>query len=155
MANLYNRINMAFHFPEVKGLLASTTERLLAAATLFALAVGSFILWFVNPSTAKIFPACPMLSLTGFACPGCGMTRGFHALLHGDVVTALDFNILVPFYAVAFLYLFASLVLLAVRGKGLPFKFVSPVALFGFLFVSILFGVVRNIPNYPFSWLFP
>ena len=146
---------MAIEFPQIDLGLASTTERLLAGSALVAMALVGLFLWFFNPSTTQLFPACPMLSATGFACPGCGMTRGFHALLHGDIVTALDYNILIPFYAAAGLYLLASLILVVARGRGLPFKFVTPVALFGFLFVSILFGVVRNIPGYPFSWLFP
>jgi len=146
---------MAFEFPTLDRIIVSTTERILAASSLAALFVGSIILWFVNPSTTQILPACPMLTITGFACPGCGMTRGFHALLHCDLIAALDFNALIPFYAIGGLYVLLSLFLVVVRGRGLPFRFVTPVTLFGFLFVSVLFGVVRNIPAYPFSALFP
>lgn len=32
---------------------------------------------------------CPMLTLTGVPCPGCGMTRLADALLHGHVTDAL------------------------------------------------------------------
>src|SRR5262245_46650108 len=53
---------------------------------------GSGFVAYFDPSTANFLPVCPLYSLTGFACPGCGMTRGFHALFHGDVLTALDFN---------------------------------------------------------------
>lgn len=35
---------------------------------------------------------CGFANLTGLPCPGCGMTRGLSALLHGDVVQAIRFN---------------------------------------------------------------
>src|SRR3954453_2310116 len=101
-------------------------ERLSAAAGAVTMAAGSAYIWAVDPTTIHFVPPCPLLTLTGFACPGCGVTRGFHALFHGDVLTALDFNILIPLWAIVFGYLFVSLVLKAVRGKGLPWKFLTP-----------------------------
>ena len=44
---------------------------------------------------------CPFRALTGLPCPGCGMTRGFCALGHGDLRGALDQNILSPALYVA------------------------------------------------------
>ena len=96
-----------------------------------------------------------MLQLTGFACPGCGLTRGFHAMFHGDLVGALDFNALLPLYTLLFGYFFVSLVLLAVRGRGLSISLLRPAALWGFLAISVTFAVVRNLPYYPFSVLYP
>lgn len=50
------------------------------------------------------FPACPVKTLTGFDCPGCGSQRALHALLTGRVVDAWHYNailfILVPVAAV-------------------------------------------------------
>lgn len=39
---------------------------------------------------------CPWRTMTGTWCPGCGLTRGTRALLHGDVTSALGHNILLP-----------------------------------------------------------
>ena len=116
---------------------------------------GSGFVAYFDPSKVNLLPVCPLLSLTGFACPGCGLTRGFHALFHGDIVTAIDFNALIPVWVLIFGYVFVSLMLLAVRGSGLPMWLVGPKALFGFLIVLILFGVLRNLPFYPFTILFP
>ncbi len=41
-----------------------------------------------------LVPACPLKELTGLDCPGCGGTRAVHALVHGDLGTALDHNVL-------------------------------------------------------------
>jgi len=119
------------------------------------MAVGGWAVWYFEPATAGFFPACPLYSMTGFACPGCGMTRGFHALFHGDVLTALDFNALIPLVAVFFGYWFLSLVLTAVRGRGFGFGKMSAALVGSTFFLLLAFGIVRNIPAYPFTILFP
>ncbi len=40
----------------------------------------------------RFFPKCPVKLLTGLQCPGCGIQRAAHALLHGDVIGALSQN---------------------------------------------------------------
>ena len=97
----------------------SILQRVLAAAGLAAGAAGVFAVAWFDPVTAGFFPQCPLYSMTGLACPGCGLTRGFHALFHGDVLTALDYNALLPFYALFFAYAAASLLMTAARGRGL------------------------------------
>ena len=126
-----------------------------AAAGVIAMLGGSAAVWAVDPSQTHLFPVCPLYALTGFACPGCGLTRGFHALFHGDILTALHFNALIPIWAVVFGYLFVSLVLTVTLGRGLPWRFVSPWMLFGMLVLMLTFGVLRNLPYYPFNILFP
>jgi hypothetical protein len=134
---------------------ASTTERTLAAAGAVGLIGGSLAVAFFNPSTAGFFPVCPLFSMTGIACPGCGLTRGFHALSRGDIVSALDYNALLPFYAFILGYFLVSLILLAVKGQGLSFKIFRPKMMWGFLAISLVFAVVRNLPVYPFNVLYP
>lgn len=131
------------------------SHRLLAAAGVAAFAGGSGFVAYFDPSTTHLFPVCPLFALTGFACPGCGLTRGFHALFHGDIWTALHFNALIPVWALIFGYLVVSWTLLAVRGKGLPMWMTHSNFLWGFMIVLLVFGFVRNLPFYPFSVLFP
>lgn len=51
----------------------------------------------VDPSTAGAhFPGCLFRATTGLWCPGCGLTRGVHALLRGDVGEALAMNVFTP-----------------------------------------------------------
>ncbi|MGI8469126.1 MAG: DUF2752 domain-containing protein [Pyrinomonadaceae bacterium] len=131
----------------------STTGRVLAAATVSAFAIGSFAVGYFNPVTAGFFPQCPFHALTGMNCPGCGLTRGFHALFQGDVLGALHYNLLLPIYAFIFGYLFVSLILTAVRGCGLSWKIFHPWMAWGFFALLLSFAVLRNLPFYPFNLL--
>lgn len=135
--------------------VSPTATRFAATVGVAAMSAGSGLVAYFDPSKTSFLPLCPIYHLTGFACPGCGLTRGFHALFHGDVLTALHFNALIPVWVLIFGYTLVSLLFLAVRGRGLPMGFVGPKILFGFLIALILFGVLRNLPFYPFNLLFP
>ncbi len=130
-------------------------SRLLAAAGASGMAAGAAAIWYFDPAKAGFFPVCPLYSLTGFACPGCGLTRGFHALFHGDVVTALDYNALLPFFGALIGFGFVSLGYFAMRGRRVPINLLHPKALWVFLVLLLVFGVTRNLPWYPFTVLFP
>ena len=119
------------------------------------MSVGAGFVWYFDPTRAGFFPVCPLYTYTGLACPGCGLTRGFHALFHGDLYTALDYNALIPMWVVVFGLVFVSLLSLAFRGKGIVKLTDSPKFLVGLLFLLLLFGVLRNLPFYPFTWLYP
>ena len=131
----------------------SNTERVLAAAGILAATTGVFVVNYFNPTTAGFFPVCPLYATTGLSCPGCGLTRGFHALFHGDILDALHFNALLPVYLFIGIYLYVALGLIVVRGRGLPFNIFKPYLLWGFLIVSLCFGIVRNLPFFPFTLL--
>lgn len=135
--------------------MASTVTRILSAAALFIGAVGVFVVTYFNPLTAGFFPVCPFYAMTGLACPGCGLTRGFHALFHGDILGALDFNALIPAYFFIFAYLGISMFLISLRGRGLSFAAFKPRLVYGFLVIFFVFAVVRNLPIYPFTVLAP
>lgn len=136
-------------------LKSSVTERILAAAGIFTFLGGAFLVWFFEPTKAGFFPVCPLFKLTGFACPGCGLTRGFHALFHGDVLTALGFNAMIPLWIFIFAYLFAALFLIAFFARPIRFKIFNPAYIWGFFIFALVFFVARNIPAYPFTLLYP
>ncbi len=134
---------------------ASTTERILAGAGILIVGAGASFVGYFNPAAAGFFPVCPLYALTGIHCPGCGLTRGFHALFHGDVITALDYNALLPIFAFLFAFIFISLVLIVWRGRGLSWRIFPPSAMYGFLILAAVFFVLRNLPFYPFTLLAP
>jgi Protein of unknown function (DUF2752) len=55
------------------------------------------LLW--RPSDNGII-LCPFRALTGYPCPGCGMTRAFSAIGHGELWRAVRYN---PFSPLLFL----------------------------------------------------
>ncbi len=132
---------------------AFSVERILAGMGVLAATTGAVAVGYFNPTATRFFPACPFHALTGLNCPGCGLTRSFHALFQGDVLTALHFNALLPVYLLLFLYLFVSLGLILIRGRGLEFRKFSARIIYGFLVLTLVFGVVRNLPFYPFNFL--
>lgn len=138
--------------PDIK---SSTVERGAALVCVAAMSAATFAVGYFNPATAGFFPVCPLLKLTGLACPGCGMTRGFHALLHGDVLGALDYNLLLPAVLFFFGYLFVSLFLTFARGRGLDFKLFNQKIIWSFFGLALAFTVLRNLPFYPFNILYP
>lgn len=72
------------------------TERRLAWVV-FAGLSAMFVLSMVwRPADEPTFILCPFRSLTGLLCPGCGMTRAFCALGHGEIGRAIHFNALSP-----------------------------------------------------------
>ncbi len=60
-----------------------------------------------DPAVSGSYGLCPFRAMTGLDCPGCGLLRGAHAGLHGDVARALDHNllwlVLAPVLVIAYL----------------------------------------------------
>ena len=133
----------------------SLVERIAAASGALAMVAGAGAVAYFDPRSAGFYPVCPLYSLTGFACPGCGLTRGFHALFHGDFLTALDYNALLPVFGLVIGFGFLSLIYFALRGRRISLRLAHPNALWVFLVVLLIFGVTRNLPWYPFTVLFP
>jgi hypothetical protein len=134
---------------------SSTIERVFAASGFLIGIAGAFVIRQFDPVNAGFFPQCPLFAMTGLHCPGCGLTRGFHALFHGDILGAIDYNLLLPFFFIFGTYILASLFLTATRGRGLQFKIFSPWVLWSFLVFGLTFSVLRNLPMSPFNWLAP
>lgn len=50
------------------------------------------LLYFVNPTDYMIMPKCLFKVLTGWDCPGCGLQRCIHAMVHGRFVEGIGYN---------------------------------------------------------------
>jgi len=92
---------------------------------------------------------------TGFDCPGCGGTRAFWYLLHGNLPAAARSHIMVAFAAPFLLYMYLSWAAgLILRTKRLPMLRIAPLTIAIFLIAWGVFSVLRNLPWAPFTWLF-
>lgn len=61
---------------------------------------------YFNPLESVFFPSCPIKTITGVDCPGCGTQRAAHHLLNGEFQLAFAQNsllfILVPYLLLGF-----------------------------------------------------
>lgn len=123
----------------------------LALAAAVALA-GVWVLRTFDPNAAgSFFPPCPFLELTGLFCPGCGITRALHALVHFDWARAVSMNALV----VLSMPLLGAMALQGVSPRPLLPPAVARVVFDGrgWIVALVVFGVARNLPW--FAWLAP
>lgn len=125
-------------------------------------ALGGFVIFSVafylyrNGPSASMLPGCLFHRMTGLDCPGCGMTRAAHAVLHGRFAEAFRFNPLGMLLFPAALLGLGLEVAGWVRGRPLPVRFRIggnwAWAVFGLL---MAFWVLRNIPVWPLTLLSP
>ncbi len=119
-----------------------------------AAASGVWLLRSYNPNVeGNPFLPCLFNLLTGLYCPGCGSTRSMHALVHGDIVRALDMNPL-------FVFALVAVPLLVAWSRGWRPKALAPamrvIGAPAFWLVLVpAFAVARNLPWAPFVWLAP
>lgn len=75
--------------------VSGPSPALVAGVTVVAIVAACF----VGPDEAEHGPVlCPFRRVTGLPCPGCGLTRSWVDLLHGDLAAAMTAN---PFGIVA------------------------------------------------------
>lgn len=110
-----------------------------------------FLLYiFLNKKFAFYIP-CPFHVLTGFYCPGCGITRCLFSLFHGDIKQAFFYNMLVFLYLPFLLFYFCYQCYIYILDKRDVFLTKIPKwILYSLLFLTILFGVLRNVPYFSF-----
>lgn len=100
---------------------------------------------------AQLFIPCAFHAVTGWDCPGCGMTRSAHHLLHGDAAAALRANPL-SFLALPLAsWLFAAYIGRELFGYRFPDRVRRlPAPLLVALCVAVAaFCVWRNLPAWP------
>lgn len=63
-----------------------------------------------------MFPwKCPIYSLFGIRCPGCGITRALICLIHGNFIEALQYNPTIYLIVIAFLLFITLFTLDAIK----------------------------------------
>jgi len=115
-----------------------------AHAMAVGLLAGSGVLYTFSPTEHSFYPICVFHALTGWQCPGCGVTRALYHLLHLHVGQALQYNALVtvlaPIALAWFVFWYASVVF---RGYSPNLRFSRPVAVCLYL-VVLFFAAARN-----------
>ncbi|MFD3520400.1 DUF2752 domain-containing protein [Streptomyces sp. NPDC058653] len=125
---------------------ATRARRLLAPlGTLAGVAAAFTYVGLVDPNESGHYPVCPLLSMTGFYCPGCGGLRSAHAVAHGDIAAALGSNALAVVGYAIFAVVWLMWLILVVRGTR-PRVSVPPFSGWAVGAVVVVFMVVRNLP---------
>lgn len=106
---------------------------------------GIGVLFLFDPSSHAFYPRCWLYLATGWQCPGCGVLRATHALLHGRVMEALHLNplfvILVPVAG----WIMLEWLISGGRSVGRLFGNWKPAWTWWLLGVVVAFGVLRNL----------
>lgn len=118
----------------------------------FILCGGLFLILLVilmNNFDIKLI--CIFNHTTGLLCPGCGTTRMLKSLFRLKIKEAFMFNPLVfcllPFLGI---YFFDRLLILLFNRKSFISKRVSIVFWNTALIITVIFGILRNIPLFDF-----
>jgi hypothetical protein len=106
----------------------------------------------VDPNHSSAYPQCPTKLLTGLDCPMCGATRAVHSLLRGDVIGALDHNLLFVLLLPALVYTFVAWTSSRLGRPMKPIPMSSRWVAIPLAVVMIAFAIVRNLPG-PMHWL--
>ena len=122
-----------------------------SATAAFALG-GAAVFRLFDPNAGGLWP-CAFHVVTGLHCPGCGLTRMLHALVHGDIARAWSMN---PLAMIALPLLAMMLAQWWVARPLLP-SWLERRAHDGRWWIAalVLFGVVRNVPVAAFAWMAP
>ena len=119
-----------------------------------AACAAALYLYFSTPQDVPL--VCVFNSVTGLYCPGCGTGRACYSILHGRFLNAFCYNplmtVLLPLIG---LYIAARAMDWIITGgnhidKKINVKFLTVV-----LVVVLAYGVLRNIPVFPFTLLAP
>jgi len=89
---------------------------------------------------------CIFKAITGFPCPGCGMTRAWLALFSGNIGKAFFYH---PLFLLA-----PILIILSFKNGGMLFSSKKKNTIFWVMFVALFFGVyifrmIKMFPNNP------
>lgn len=126
-------------------------KRIFKCLSILFLIIIIFLIYFFLSKRFHFYIPCLFHSFTGFYCPGCGITRCIFSLLVGDFKQAFFYNMLVciyiPFFLVYFLY---KIYIYIFDKKDKIFTRIPKWFLYFLLFITILFGILRNIPFFSF-----
>lgn len=88
---------------------------------------------------------CLFKLITGYDCPGCGITRCLFSLINLDIKSAFNYNALVTILIVPFAiyYCYMNYCYVANKVNRLR-KYINKISLF-LLIICLLYGIYRNI----------
>jgi hypothetical protein len=119
-----------------------------------AILAGTAALYLFNPAQSNFYPVCMFYKTTGLLCPGCGILRATHQLLHGHIQAAFRFNAL--FISSLPLLGFGCVQTARYKAANRPaLAWLSRRLLWAGFAAVVIFGVLRNLPGASHYFLAP
>lgn len=113
----------------------------------FVVVLFLLVLYLVIAGYFNIYIPCPIKAITGFYCPGCGITRMIKSLFELDFYAAFRYNPLL-FISLPFdLFLYFDYVFR--KNKSL-YKKIPELVWYIIIILLIVYGILRNIPYFSF-----
>lgn len=106
-----------------------------------------FLIYAVLIISFDIGIPCVFYEITGLYCPGCGITRLCLSLFEGDVYQAFRYN---PIIFIDLPISFILFVLNIFFKNNKNIKKITDVIIIFLATITIIFGVIRNIPIFSF-----
>ena len=106
-----------------------------------------FLIYTVLIISFDIGIPCVFYEITGLYCPGCGITRLCLSLFEGDIYQAFRYN---PIIFINLPILFILFVLNIFLKNNKNIKKITDVIIIFLATITIIFGVIRNIPIFSF-----
>lgn len=122
-------------------------KRFLAAFLPLGGVAGAVLLRVTVSLWSSLFPPCPFLTITGYACPGCGNTRSLEALLRLDLTASLQMNPAPLCFLLIFLLCYGE-ILAGAFGREIHFLPRSWIFWTLFGMILALYYLLRNILSF-------
>jgi len=117
---------------------------------LFLLTIFSLVYIYINKKYGFFIP-CLFHEITGFYCPGCGVTRMFFSLFKGDILSAFQYNMFVftflPFFIFYGMY---KIYIYTVDKPDLVINKIPKYIIYMLIILCLLFAVLRNMEAFSF-----
>lgn len=95
----------------------------------------------------KIAIACVFYEITGLYCPGCGITRSILSLIDGNIYQAFRYN---PIIFIDIPLIMITSIIDFIYKDNKKVKKVTNAIYIMLLIITLVFGVLRNIPYFSF-----
>jgi hypothetical protein len=124
---------------------AAATAAFARWGLVLAFAVWTAVVVFGNPDTDGI--PCLFTSVTGYACPGCGLQHAVHHFAHGRIADALAANLLAPLLIPLVIWAVASTLLPLFAGGRYRLRAFNPhpALVLVLSLVVLAYGILRNL----------
>lgn len=117
-----------------------------SGCAILTLCVLKVILCTMNKSVMDLMPIkCFFHEITGYYCPGCGGTRALNALINGDFMECMKYNLAVMYAGAVFVVISGSaFVCVLTKGKVRALKF-STTYVYVFIGIILVQWIFKNI----------